>query len=77
MRNYKIAQVEVEELDSITCDRCGKKITKDDFVEWQESYSIDFIGGYGSVFGDSNRVSCDLCQKCLYELIGEFCTYED
>jgi len=77
MRNYKITQVEAKELDSVTCDRCGKKITEDDFVEWQELYSIDFIGGYGSVFGDGSRVSCDLCQKCLYELIGEFCDYND
>jgi hypothetical protein len=34
------------------CDRCGKKITLDDIVEWEEKYLIRFTGGYGSVFGD-------------------------
>jgi hypothetical protein len=32
-------------------------------------------GGCASVFGDGNEVSCDLCQGCLKELIGDFCIY--
>ena len=71
MQNYKTIMVKHAELESITCDRCKKVIT-DDF-ELQEIHSISFTGGYSSVFGDMNRVDCDLCQQCLYELIGEFC----
>ena len=45
-------------------------------MELQEAYTIRFMGGFTSVFGDMNEVNCDLCQQCLYELIGEFCTYK-
>jgi hypothetical protein len=31
---------------------------------------VDFIGGYGSVFGDETRVRCDICQHCLHGMIG-------
>lgn len=55
------------------CDRCGKKITPDDIVEWEEKYLVRFTGGYGSVFGDGEQIECDLCQSCLHELIGPFC----
>ncbi len=55
------------------CDRCGKKITPDDVFEWEEKYLVRFTGGYGSVFGDGEQIECDLCQACLYELIGPFC----
>lgn len=73
MRNYKIKTVEVEEIEDITCDKCGRVITPEDIMEWQESVRIEFIGGYNSIFGDENYVTCDLCQHCLYELIGKFC----
>ena len=55
------------------CDKCKKEISND--IELQETHSINFIGGYGSVFGDGNKVECDLCQNCLKELIGDFCIY--
>ena len=34
------------------CDRCGKSITPNNFVEWEEKQAMGFTGGYGSVFGD-------------------------
>jgi len=55
------------------CDRCGKSITPDNFIEWEEKQVIRFTGGYGSVFGDGAQVECDLCQSCFYELVGPFC----
>lgn len=73
MRNYKTVQIEEEEITDIVCDKCGKVITPNDMTEWQETIRIEFVGGYGSVFGDENYVTCDLCQKCLDELIGKFC----
>jgi hypothetical protein len=67
--------------DTITCDVCGKKYFErkedgnanhDDAIEIQEFHCIDFVGGYGSVFGDGNRIKCDICQHCLKKLLGEY-----
>ena len=73
MITYKTKMVEQEILDGFICDKCGNEI-KDD-MELQETCSIRFVGGYASVFGDMNHVECDLCQNCLKDLIGDFCTY--
>ena len=59
------------------CDKCSKAVTDNDWVEWQEFYSIRFRGGFGSVFGDESWVSCDLCQDCLYEMIKDFARIGD
>jgi len=59
--------IEIEVFDEFICDRCKKKVT-DDF-ELQETYSIRFMGGYSSVFGDMAEIQCDLCQNCLKDLI--------
>ncbi len=74
MRTYKIVTVKEQELTSFKCNRCNKEMINDD-MELQESHSIGFVGGYSSVFGDMNKVECDLCQQCLKDLIGEFCVY--
>ena len=36
-------------------------------------HHIDFFGGYGSVFGDGNRLKVDICQHCLKKIIEEKC----
>ena len=74
---YKTIQTLVTGLESITCSRCKKVITPDDFVEWQELQSIDFIGGYGSKFGDGIKIRIDLCQQCLYDLCKDFVEYDE
>lgn len=73
MRNYKTVQVIQKEIINIVCDKCGRVTTPDDVMEYQEGCCIEFIGGYSSVFGDDNHITCDLCQRCMYELIGKFC----
>lgn len=65
--------IEIKEEVSLTCDKCGKQYGSEDTYERQEAYRFRFTGGYSSVFGDGNKISCDLCQHCLKELIGEFC----
>ena len=70
---YKTETVEQSRFVSFKCDRCGKIVSDD--MELQEVYSIGFTGGYSSVFGDMNEVTCDLCQQCLHELIKDFCVY--
>ena len=65
------------EIIGITCDKCGNKFTPEDIFEWQEIYSVNFTGGYGSVFGDGANVTVEFCQKCLKELIGSYCRIID
>jgi len=76
LKTKKVMQ-ELGQITSIVCDRCGEEIKPSNIIEWQESYSISFIGGYSSVFGDGAIVTCDLCQQCLKTLIGDFCVYGD
>jgi len=73
MITYKTEMIEQKKLDKFICDRCKKEVKFQ--IELQETHSIRFTGGYTSVFGDMNNVSCDLCQQCLKYLIGEFCIY--
>jgi hypothetical protein len=61
--------------DKFICDKCNKKLNEDD-LDLQETYSINFVGGYNSVFGDGTKVTCDLCQHCLFEMIGDICKCE-
>jgi len=56
-------------VSSIMCDVCKKTYQPDDWEEVQEFHHINFIGGYGSVFGDCNEVKCDICQHCLKRII--------
>lgn len=68
---------------SVECDKChtvyheaevdkGACINLRDTFEIEEFHHIDFVGGYGSIFGDGSRVQCDLCQHCLKGLIEPF-----
>jgi len=73
MITTKKVTVEIEDLDSITCDKCGKVFSyDDDILETQEFLKINFYGGYASVFGDMTHVECDLCQRCLHEMIAPY-----
>jgi len=75
MQEYEERSMMQYYLTKFICDRCKKEISVDDEMELQETYTINFHGGFTSVFGDMNKVTCDLCQHCLYELIGDFCGY--
>ena len=76
MKTYRreIVKRETQALESVTCDVCKNAIPLDDILELQEMVSIEFVGGYGSVFGDGEQVSIDMCQDCFKEILGEFVT---
>lgn len=59
----------VSVVNQIRCDRCDKEVhrTGSDF---EQMTSIGFDAGYGSIFGDGNRVEIDLCEPCLRATLG-------
>jgi len=67
---------EVEKIVSITCDVCDKSYTynteSDNIFETQEFIHISNVVGYGSIFGDGNRIELDICQHCLKEKLGQY-----
>jgi hypothetical protein len=61
----------VQEISSYICDRCGREAEAHG-GEAEELVSIDRVGGYCSIFGDGNRISVDICQHCLKDVLGEW-----
>jgi hypothetical protein len=70
MINYKEVNTTRREITSITCDVCGK--TYDDDLSLQEFKHIGGTGGYNSYFGDGLHYECELCEKCLIEILGQY-----
>ena len=68
-RHFKTGMVEQLYIESVTCDVC--QTTYDDEMELQEMVFLDFITGYGSVFGDGTKIDIDICQHCLKRMIDE------
>ena len=74
MIKYQKRKVTTHVAESVECDKCHKVYDVDaDCFEAQEFHHIRFTGGYASVFGDVATIECDLCQRCLKELIGDIC----
>jgi len=70
MKNY-ISEIQtVLKVDSITCDVC--KETFDNSFDLQEFHTVNFVGGYSSVFGDEYHIKCDICQDCLLKMIEKY-----
>lgn len=68
---YQVTQ----EIVGIFCDVCLKE-----YSSWEEIngfYSIDFVAGFASIFGDGSRVTCDICQHCLKEILGAYLKIKD
>jgi hypothetical protein len=59
-----------ESLVSLKCDCCGRESRIGDDYEASEFVSLDFVGGYKSIFGDGTQVSIDICQYCLKDKLG-------
>lgn len=59
----------VSVVHQLRCDRCGKEAERGE-VGFEQMTSIGFVAGYGSIFGDGNRVEVDLCETCLRDTLG-------
>lgn len=72
----KTVEQQVEEIISITCDKCLKVVNYpedvNDHSEWEGFVHINFTGGYGSIFGDMSTVSANICQHCMEEFFLTF-----
>jgi hypothetical protein len=69
MKKMRMESTEV--VHGLRCDRCGTEATRHE-PAFQEFVSIDQVAGYGSIFGDGNRVQLELCQVCLLHLAGQW-----
>ncbi len=57
----------------VTCDRCGKHMAEDaPATGYNNRTQIRFRAGYASLFGDGSKVEGDLCDACLYDLLGRY-----
>lgn len=69
VRNITTTSTQV--LTEMLCDRCG--LTANHFDrEFYEFRSVEFTGGYDSLFGDGANVAIDLCQYCLQSQLGRW-----
>ena len=67
----------VKVLDEIQCDVCKKLISVDDGAA-QEVLRIKHEYGYFSTkFGDLNEIELDMCEDCVYDMLGPFCRITD
>lgn len=74
MKHYEAEVTYVDTVVAVTCDFCGHHW--ENVYELQEFHHIDFVAGYGSVFGDGTHVTCDICQHCLNRLLKGFAKLE-
>jgi len=78
MKNAVIRKVQQLCYTQIICDKCGFTVDlPDSGFEYQEFFQWEFLGGYGSVFGDGAYGKVDLCQRCVKELLGDYIQYDE
>lgn len=65
-----VETIEHDVLDKVVCNICHREF--DDETEIHEMHHVRFTGGYASVFGDGTVVTCDICQYCMKEKLGEY-----
>lgn len=71
MKNFK--NIVIKEVSKITCNVCGQQATPNDYA-YHEFISVNQHCGYGSIHGDGNQFSIDLCQQCFANMCGDSLT---
>lgn len=66
-----IIEIEQDQVVSIICDVCKTEYTMEDTFEVQEFFGIYRSCGYGSIFGDMNKIKVDVCQHCMKKILEE------
>ena len=74
MQNFEDKVIQV--ISKLICDGCGEQATLEDY-EFHEFISTNHKCGYGSIHGDGNQLSIDLCQQCFSDTCGDSLTIID
>jgi hypothetical protein len=61
-------------IEAVVCDAC--KIEVRDPIAMGEVLHVRLIAGFGSEWGDGNRVEIDLCDACAHRHLSEFARVE-
>jgi len=69
MRETKRVERIDTDIVAIVCDRCKSRFTSADMLNFQEVHTIEFYGGFSSVFGDGAHISLDFCDQCLLNIV--------
>ena len=56
----------------LRCDRCGAEAQHNVAEGFNNFVQIGFDAGWGSDFGDGNRIDVDLCHACLKTTLGSW-----
>ena len=75
MIEYEDQPVTTAVKSRFVCDCCAESWSYDDLDDWteiQEAWSLGYLGGYGSIFGNMSSISVDLCQRCVERLLGDY-----
>ncbi len=71
---YKTRTKEVKEAVGFKCHKCGREFT--DHL-WDCTGMIwEYECGYGSKFGDGNKLTVCLCEDCIEEVLGDYLVIE-
>lgn len=71
MKTYKKTLKEVEEIDIVVCNCCGKEIKTDSHGYTPDHLSVEKRWSYHSCF-DNSIHSFDICQDCYQKIIDSF-----
>lgn len=71
MRQYKVTEKEIFEIDKIICNKCGKEIEVIGEVPREDSLHVTKRWGYFSN-KDNQEDDFDLCEDCYDELVASF-----
>ena len=71
MRQYKRERQEINELDKIICNKCGKEIEVIKGVAQEDYLEVTKRWGYFSN-KDNQEDAFDLCEDCYDELVASF-----
>lgn len=71
MRQYQKETKEIEVVQKIVCNQCGKEIPVVNGREAEGVFQVDYVWGYFSE-KDGERHTFDLCEKCYDELLCGF-----
>ena len=71
MRQYKRERQEINELDKIICNKCGKEIEVIRGVAQEDFLEVNKRWGYFSN-KDNQEDAFDLCEDCYDEFVASF-----